>query len=216
MKFLTIKDYSSELEAFNDCLKELTILHNNFKANVNFKMKDRKHAFFLLIGASISSAHIALDLYSRNLIVGVYQLARYILEVHSLIEYFIILDSDSNNDLDNWFNGKFIDTRYKKQTAKKIESKIEKKSIIPFKTLPKDELIKREKIIQENFNILSLYSHPTVYSTKFLKKCNFSQLILLPIIDNSVDVQRLFFAPEDSITGLMFSEFRVLFNEFKE
>lgn len=213
MNYLTIKDYTDESEAFHDCLSEFLKLHKSFKEKVNFEEKDRKHALFLLIGASISSAHIAFDLYNKGFLIGVYQIARYILEVHSLVEYFIILDEDMGEEVVNWFKGNFIDTRYKKQTANKIEKVVEKKASIPFKTLPKNELLQREKTIQENFEILSHYSHPTIYSTKPPKKCNFAQLILVPIIDNCVDSQRLFFAPEDSITGLMFSEFRVLFHE---
>ncbi len=216
MKYLTIKDYTSEFEAFHDCLLELTKLHKSFKAKINFKEKDRKHALFLLTSASISSAYIAFDLYNKRLLVGVYQIARYILEVHSVVEYFIIIDKDTDEEITNWFDGQFVETRYKRQTADKLEKVIEKKAAIPFKTLLKDELLQREKTIQENFKILSHYSHPTIYSTKPPKTCNFAQLILFPIIDNCVDAQRLFFFPEDSITGLMFSEFRVLFHEFNK
>ena len=214
MKYLTIKDYTNEFDAFHDCLSELTKLHKSFNVKVNFKKKNRKHALFLLIGASLSSAHIAFDLYNKKLLIGVYQIARYILEVHSIVEYFLILDKDTDVEIVNWFEGKFIDTRYKKQTANKIEKVIEKKATIPFKALSKDILLQREKTIQENFKILSHYSHPTIYSTNLPKKCNFSQLILRPIVDNCIDAQRLFFDPEDSITGLMFSEFLVLFDEF--
>jgi hypothetical protein len=214
MKYLTTKDYKSELEAFQDCLRELTSMHKNFKSQINFGIKDRKHALFLLTGSSINSAQIALALYNENLLIGVYQIARYILEVHSLVEYFLILDSDTDKEFADWFGGKYIVTRYKTQTVNKIEALINKKSAIPFKPFQKDELLEREKIIQNNFQILSLYSHPTIYSIKPHKISDFSQLILLPVIDNFVDAQRLYFSPEDPIPGLMFSEFRLLFHEF--
>ena len=211
MKYLTIKDYTSEFEAFHDCLRELTKLHKSFKAKINFEEKDRKHALFLLTGASISSAYISFDLYNKSLLIGVYQIARYILEVHSLVEYFIIIDKDTNEEITNWFDGQFVATRYKRQTADKIEKVIEKKAAIPFKILPKDGLLQREKTIQENFKILSHYSHPTIYSTKPPKTCNFAQLILFPIIDNCVDAQRLFFFPEDSISVLCLASLEYCF-----
>lgn len=214
MPYLTIKDYASEQEAYRDCLSELAKLHERFKERVDRKRKDRKHALYLLTAASISAAHAAFDQYSKGFIVGVHQLARFVLEIHSLAEYFLVIPEEVGGDIEKWFKGEQIETRYKKKTKRKVEKMIDRKASIPFKTLPADELLKREEIIQENFITLSRFSHPTIYSTMQPKTCNFPQLILIPVADICVDAQRMHFFPEDSVTGLMFSEFRLLFGEF--
>lgn len=216
MQYLTIKDYTSELEAYRDCLGELEKLHSRFKEAVDLKQKNRKHALYLLAGASISAAYAAFDQYSKGFIVGVHQLARFVLEIHSLAEYFLVIDDEAGGEIEKWFSGEFIETRYKKQTKSRVEKMIERKASIPFKTLPKDELLEREEVIQDNFRVLSHFSHPTIYSTRQPKTCDFGQLILIPIADIFVDAQRMCFFPEDSVTGLMFSEFRLLFSSFRK
>src|SRR3972149_11177054 len=216
MQYLTIKDYTSELEAYRDCLGEMQKLHSRFKESVDQKQKNRKHALYLLAGTSISAGYAAFDQYSKGFIVGVHQLARFVLEIHSLAEYFLIIDDEAGGEIEQWFGGEVIETRYKKHTKSRLEKMIERKASIPFKTLPKDELLKREKVIQDNFNVLSHFSHPTIYSTRQPKTCDFGQLILIPIIDILVDAQRMYFFPEDSVTGLMFSEFRLLFWSFRK
>ncbi|OGN89636.1 MAG: hypothetical protein A2158_05650 [Chloroflexi bacterium RBG_13_46_14] len=75
--------------------------------------------------------------------------------------------------------------------------------------MPKEDLLKSEMNLQKVFNILSRYTHPTIDSIKNPQRCNFFEIILYPVIDNCVDVQRMIFYPEDSVTGLMFSEFRL-------
>lgn len=214
MLYLTIKDYESEREAISDCLSELTKLHERFHEHVDLRRNDRKYALYLLVGVAISAAYAAFDQYSKGFTVGVHQLARFILEVHSLVEYFLVIPDNAGGEIESWFKGEHIETRFKKKTKQKIEKMIDGKAGIPFKTLPKDELLKRERAIQDNFKTLSYFSHPTVYSTKQPKMCDFPRLILIPVADTSVDVQRMYFIPEDSITGLMFSEFRLVFGKF--
>jgi hypothetical protein len=215
MRYLTIKDYESEQEAIKDCLNELRKLHERFQTHVNLGCKDRKHAMYLLVGVAISAAYAAFDQYSKGFIVGVHQLARFILEVHSLAEYFLVISDEAGGEIEKWFKGEYVKTRFTKKTECKIEKMIEQKASIPFKALSKEELLRREKIIQENFETLSLYSHPTICSTMQPRTCYFSGLILIPVTDIAVDAQRLLFSEEDSITGLMFSEFRLLFEEFR-
>ena len=215
MPYLTIKDYESEREAISDCLSELTKLHRRFEEHIDLKNKDRKHALYLLVGVAISSAHAAFDQYSKGFIVGVHRLARFVLEVHSLAEYFLVIPDEASGEIEKWFRGEHVETRYKNQTKNKIEKMIDKKASIPFKTLPKHELLKREKVIQDNFKTLSCFSHPTIYSTKQPQACDFARLILIPVADISVNAQRMYFLPEDSLTGLLFSEFRLLFENFR-
>ena len=145
-----------------------------------------------------------------------YQLARFVLEIHSLAEYFLVIDDKPGGEIEKWFAGGFVGTRYKKQTKGRVEKIIERKASIPFKTLPEDELLKREEVIQDNFNELSRFSHPTIDCTRQPTTCDFGQLILMPIADILVDAQRMYFFPEDSVTGLMFSEFRLLFRRFRK
>ncbi|OGN89637.1 MAG: hypothetical protein A2158_05655 [Chloroflexi bacterium RBG_13_46_14] len=120
MKWLTIREYASEYEVFTDCLTELVKLHDRFKAKVNQTNKDRNYALFLLTEAAISTAHIAFDLYKKGYFLGVYQIARYILEIHSLVEYFLVLEDEKHAEIINWFDGKFIKTRFSMQNKDKI------------------------------------------------------------------------------------------------
>ncbi|HXI85468.1 MAG TPA: hypothetical protein VNL17_15405 [Verrucomicrobiae bacterium] len=216
MRYLTIRDYDSELEAYRDCLHELHELHSRFKEAIELSQKNRKHALYLLAGTAISAGDAAFDQYCKEFVVGVHQLARFILEIHSLVEYFLVIDDEAGGEIERWFTGEFIKTRYNKFTKSKIEEVIERKADIPFKGLPMDELLERERVIQKNFAKLSDFSHPTIHSTKQPKACDFGQLILMPIIHILVDTQRMYFFPEDSVTGLMFSEFRLLFWNFKK
>jgi len=59
-------------------------------------------------------------LYKKKFFTEVCQLARYILEAQSLIEYFIILKSDNAPEIIDWFDGNFIETRYTKKIQKKL------------------------------------------------------------------------------------------------
>src|SRR2546425_431951 len=99
MQYLTIKDYTSEVKAYQDCLCEMEQLHRRFKEAVDLKRKDRKHALYLLTGASISASYAAFDQYSKGFIVGVHQLARFILEIHSLAECFLVIDDDAGGEI---------------------------------------------------------------------------------------------------------------------
>ena len=131
------------------------------------------------------------------------------------MEYFIVIPDGPGSDIEKWFNGELIETRYKKNAKRKVEKVIDGKSTIPFKTLPTADLLKREELIQDNFKTLSRFSHPTIYSTIKPKKCDFAQLVIMPVVDMCVDAQRMHFFSEDSVTGLMFSEFRLQFEEFR-
>jgi len=190
-------------------------LHSRFKEVVDLKERNRRLALYLLTGTSIDAAYAALDQFTKGFIVGVHQLARFVLEVHSLAEYFLVIDEEAGSEIEKWFGGEFVETRYKKKAKSRLEKIIERKAIIAFKALPKIELLEREKTIQHNFEVLSNFSHPTIHSTKQPKECDFAQLILSPIMDVLVDAQRLYFFPKDSVTGLMFSEFRVLFASYR-
>jgi len=78
-----------------------------------------------------------------------------------------------------------------------------------------DKLVKREQTIQKNFKLLSEYAHPTKYSTQQPKMINFSQIILNPVINGFVDAQRTHLMPDNSVIGLLFSEFRLEFDRLK-
>jgi len=220
---LLIPSYEDPEKAYSDCLKELKATHQYIEREVDFKQKDRKHAIYLLLGATIDVCRLALRFKKEQYAHSLLELYRYLLEASSLIEYFIVDDSE----VENWFNGEFIETRLKKKPKKNLKRIVLQKARIPFHQYEPEKLIKREQTLQEIFNNLSKYCHPTIGSIKmgFISAdsvtkiqtqelpVQFGNHFLRVVINLSNDVSRTIFKSVEEVNCLTLSEFGVLFSD---
>lgn len=220
--YLTINSYEDPKQAYADCLKAMSQMHSSFSKDVDTTKLDVKHALYLLSGNALDGCVLAEKFYDKNYFQPFLNIFRYIIELTSLCEHFVICD----DEVKDWFNGEFISTRYTKRNKEKIDKVYPEKSKIPFHFPGVDDLHKVEKMFQENFNFLSKFCHPTIDSVSlgfdYLKKNGQHPLVLkvkfgndfLRIVINLMnDLARTTFKSVDEIECLRLSEFRVLFYE---
>jgi hypothetical protein len=95
-------------ERIESILDMIVKLHKSFKKQVDFKVEDKKQAFYIIQGGAITFAYTALKFHKDGLIVPMMQLHRMLNECVELTAFFEEVD-DKSRQLKAWYSGKIIE-----------------------------------------------------------------------------------------------------------